>query len=66
MLIVIQVVKRAGQVSDVSYADSLPAAGTKRSVRDRIGSDVYSSLSNGSELHNKRCVLLSFFLTSLC
>ncbi|XP_041012805.1 uncharacterized protein LOC121256199 [Juglans microcarpa x Juglans regia] len=49
-----QVVKRAGQVSDVSYADSLPAAGTKRSVRDRIGSNVHSSLSNGSELYNKR------------
>ncbi|KAG2707404.1 hypothetical protein I3843_05G134500 [Carya illinoinensis] len=49
-----QVVKRGGQVSDVSYADSLPAAGTKRSVRDRIGSNVHSSLSNGSELYNKR------------
>lgn len=59
--IVIQVVKRGGQVSDLSYADSLPVAGTKRSVRDRLGSNVDSSVLHGNKLDNKRCVLLSFF-----
>jgi hypothetical protein len=49
-----QVVKRSGQVSDVSYADSLLAAGTKRSVRDRLGSNVDSSVLQGNKLDNKR------------
>ncbi|XP_041015383.1 uncharacterized protein LOC121258091 isoform X3 [Juglans microcarpa x Juglans regia] len=48
-----QVIKRAGQVSN-SYADSLPAAGAKRSVRDRLGSNVDGSFLNGSVLNNKR------------
>ncbi|KAG6650911.1 hypothetical protein I3843_06G070600 [Carya illinoinensis] len=48
-----QVIKRAGQVSN-SYADSLPAAGAKRSVRDRLGSNVDGSFLNGSVLSNKR------------
>ena len=56
--IVLQVVKRSGQVSD---ADSLPVAGTKRPVRDRLGSNVDSSVLHGNKLDNKRCVLLSFF-----
>jgi hypothetical protein len=49
-----QVVKRATHGSDVSYADSTSAAGTKRSVRDRLGSNVDSSVSRGSERNNKR------------
>ncbi|XP_062159954.1 uncharacterized protein LOC133867239 isoform X2 [Alnus glutinosa] len=49
-----QVVKRGGQVSDLSYADSLPVAGTKRSVRDRLGSNVDSSVLHGNKLDNKR------------
>lgn len=64
--IVIQVVKRSGQVSDVSYADSLLAAGTKRSVRDRLGSNVDSSVLQGNKLDNKRCILLSFFSFCCC
>jgi len=64
--IVVQVVKRGGQVSDLSYADSLPVAGTKRSVRDRLGSNVDSSVLHGNKLDNKRCVLafLFFFLSA--
>ena len=56
--IILQVVKRATHGSDVSYADSTSAsaAGTKRSVRDRLGSNVDSSVSRGSERNNKRCV----------
>ncbi|KAE8023396.1 hypothetical protein FH972_009095 [Carpinus fangiana] len=46
-----QVVKRSGQVSD---AGSLPVAGTKRSVRDRLGSNVDSSVLHGNKLDNKR------------
>lgn len=56
--IVIQVVKKSGQVSD---ADFRPVAGTKRSVRDRLGSNVDSSVLHANKLDNKRCVLLSFF-----
>ena len=59
----LQVVKRATQLSGVSNADS--AAGAKRSVRDRLGSNADSSVSHRSELNNKRCVLLSPFLSSL-
>lgn len=59
--IIIQVVKRPAQVSDVSYADSIPAVGTKRSVRDRLGSNADNFLSHGSDL-NKRSVSLSFFI----
>ncbi|XP_012459825.1 uncharacterized protein LOC105780187 isoform X1 [Gossypium raimondii] len=45
-----QVVKRSGAASD----DSLPVAGTKRSVRDRLGGNIDSSLLNGGQLNNKR------------
>ncbi|XP_050372907.1 uncharacterized protein LOC126790629 [Argentina anserina] len=45
-----QVVKRSS-----SGAESLPTAGTKRSVRDRLGSNADSSVSNGSlRSSNKR------------
>jgi len=49
-----QVVKRATQLSGVSNADSVAAAGAKRSVRDRLGSNADSSVSHRSELNNKR------------
>ncbi|KAK4598247.1 hypothetical protein RGQ29_015644 [Quercus rubra] len=49
-----QVVKRATQLSGVLNADSVPAAGAKRSVRDRLGSNADSSVSHRSELNNKR------------
>lgn len=44
-----QVVKRAGQMGNGGFADSHPPAGSKRSVRDRLGSDV-----DGIQLNNKR------------
>lgn len=47
-----QVVKRP--VSDVGFSDSLPGTGSKRSVRDRLGSSLDSS-----QVDNKRCVHLS-------
>ncbi|EOY00327.1 Sterile alpha motif domain-containing protein, putative isoform 3 [Theobroma cacao] len=49
-----QVVKRAGPASDVDFSDSLPVAGSKRSVRDRLGSNVDGSLLRGNQLNNKR------------
>ncbi|XP_039047677.1 uncharacterized protein LOC120188271 [Hibiscus syriacus] len=47
-----QVVKRSGSTSDVDLLDSHHVAGTKRSVRDRLGGNVDSSLL--SRLNNKR------------
>lgn len=65
---VLQVVKREASGSDISFNDSVPAVGTKRSVRDRLGSSSSSGdgyLGNGS-LHNgssKRCVtFLHYYL----
>ncbi|XP_022776045.1 uncharacterized protein LOC111317838 [Durio zibethinus] len=49
-----QVVKRAGPASDVDFPDSHPVAGSKRSVRDRLGGNIDSSLLLGSQLNNKR------------
>ncbi|XVF02364.1 hypothetical protein REPUB_Repub04eG0169100 [Reevesia pubescens] len=49
-----QVVKRAGPASDVKFFDSHPVAGSKRSVRDRLGGDIDSSLLCGSQLNHKR------------
>lgn len=49
-----QVVKRAGVVSDASYADSVPTVGSKRSVRDRLGSTADSTLSHGNNFGSKR------------
>ena len=46
--------KRAGPASDVDISDSYPAAGSKRSVRDRLGGNIDSSLLRGSESNNKR------------
>ncbi|KAI8527176.1 hypothetical protein RHMOL_Rhmol12G0055500 [Rhododendron molle] len=44
-----QVVKRAGAVLDRGFSDSRPAIGGKRSIRDRLGTDV-----DGFQLNNKR------------
>ncbi|XWS63611.1 hypothetical protein CRYUN_Cryun06bG0115400 [Craigia yunnanensis] len=49
-----QVVKRAGPASDVDISDSHPVAGSKRSVRDRLGGNIDSSLLRGSQPNNKR------------
>ncbi|XWS68934.1 hypothetical protein CRYUN_Cryun04dG0135900 [Craigia yunnanensis] len=49
-----QVVKRAGPASDVDFSDSHSVAGSKRSVRDRLGGNIDSSLLRGSQLNNKR------------
>ncbi|KAL5552965.1 hypothetical protein UlMin_040366 [Ulmus minor] len=43
-----QVVRKAGSTSNVSFNDSLPPAGTKRSVRDRLGSNADRSSMHGS------------------
>lgn len=45
-----QVVKRSGD----GFSDSHVAVGTKRSVRDRLGSNVDNSLLHGNEDFNKR------------
>ncbi|KAF5741038.1 hypothetical protein HS088_TW10G00033 [Tripterygium wilfordii] len=47
-----QVVKRA--VSDVDYSNCMPNAGSKRSLRDRLGSNLDDSLARGSKVGNKR------------
>lgn len=47
-------------VSGSSLTDSIPVAGTKRSVRDRLGSNVDGSLSHGS-LHNNKRYALRYF-----
>ncbi|KAA8533086.1 hypothetical protein F0562_033381 [Nyssa sinensis] len=44
-----QVVKRAGPLLDSAFSDSHSGVGSKRSVRDRLGSDV-----QGTQLNNKR------------
>lgn len=44
MLMLLQVVKRAGNVPDGSRFDSLPSAGSKRSTRDGAGGNAESSL----------------------
>ncbi|KAJ7943589.1 Sterile alpha motif domain-containing protein [Quillaja saponaria] len=49
-----QVVKRDGSAADVSLSDSLPSAGTKRSVRDRIGNNADRSLWHGSPSNNNK------------
>ncbi|XP_038890159.1 uncharacterized protein LOC120079818 [Benincasa hispida] len=49
-----QVVKKSGPGTDVSVSDSWPVSGTKRSVRDRLGSSPDSDLSYGSQLNSKR------------
>ncbi|KAJ8761014.1 hypothetical protein K2173_022052 [Erythroxylum novogranatense] len=49
-----QVVKRAATLSEADYSDSVPNAGKKRSVRDRLGSNLDSSMIQGSHGHEKR------------
>lgn len=62
--ITLQVVKKAGPGTDVSVSDSWPASGTKRSVRDRLGNSPDTDLFYGSQLNNKRYVVLSFCFLS--
>ncbi|KAF5746645.1 Sterile alpha motif domain-containing protein putative isoform 3 [Tripterygium wilfordii] len=47
-----QVVKRA--VSDVDYSNSMPNSGSKRSLRERLGSNLDDSLARGNQISNKR------------
>jgi hypothetical protein len=50
-------VKRDVSAGDVAYSSSMSSAGTKRSVRDRIGSNGDNSTWHGNGLSgNKRCV----------
>ncbi|KAE8661527.1 zinc finger protein 5-like [Hibiscus syriacus] len=49
-----QVVKRAGHTSSGDFSDSHHVSGSKRSVRDRLGSNVDGSLLQGSQLNNNR------------
>ncbi|XP_034699584.1 uncharacterized protein LOC117924944 isoform X1 [Vitis riparia] len=48
-----QVVKRAGPMMDGAFLESPPATGSKRSVKDRLGSNV-DSLMHENPLNNKR------------
>lgn len=49
-----QVVKRAGPVSDGGFTGSMPVSGSKRTVRDRLGNDEYSTSLYGGHSNNKR------------
>ncbi|GAV59050.1 SAM_1 domain-containing protein [Cephalotus follicularis] len=49
-----QVVKKSASVSHVEFTDSLPVAGSKRSVRDRLGSNLDNYSLGGSHVINKR------------
>ncbi|KAJ7953688.1 Sterile alpha motif (SAM) domain-containing protein [Quillaja saponaria] len=49
-----QVVERDGSAADVSVSDYLPSAGTKRSVRDRIGNNADSSTRHENQSNNKK------------
>lgn len=42
---------------DRGFSDSRPAIGGKRSIRDRLGTDV-----DGFQLNNKRCISLFIVL----
>lgn len=53
-------VKRAGSASDVGFTDSHHVSGSKRSVRDRLGGNIDSSLLRGSQLNNKRYIFRNF------
>lgn len=55
-------VKRAGPVSDGGFTDSMPVSGSKRTVRDRLGNDEYSTSLYGGHSNNKRCVCLYSFI----
>lgn len=49
--------KRGMSAADVSISSSMSSAGTKRSVRDRIGNNADHSMWHGNGLgSNKRCV----------
>lgn len=49
--------KRDVSAADVAYSSSMSSAGSKRSVRDRIGNNADSSMWHGNGLGgNKRCV----------
>lgn len=49
-----QVVKRDLSASGVSFSSSLPTAGTKRSVRDRIGHNAGTSLWHENDHRNNK------------
>jgi hypothetical protein len=60
-------VKRDVTAVDVPYSSSMSSAGTKRSVRDRIGNSGDSSMRHGNGVSgNKRCVCnFSVFIASV-
>ncbi|XP_021908579.1 uncharacterized protein LOC110822715, partial [Carica papaya] len=49
-----QVVKKAGSELHGDFSDSILGAGSKRSLRERLGSNFDSSLQQGRETNNKR------------
>uniref|UniRef100_A0A2P2JS54 SAM domain-containing protein n=1 Tax=Rhizophora mucronata TaxID=61149 RepID=A0A2P2JS54_RHIMU len=49
-----QVVKRTATVPEADYSDYPPNAGSKRSIKDRLGSNFDGSLLHESQAHNKR------------
>lgn len=49
-----QVVKRAAPVLDTTDSDYMPATGSKRPVRERLGSNVDNPLLYSDQLNNKR------------
>ncbi|XP_010255121.1 PREDICTED: uncharacterized protein LOC104595867 isoform X2 [Nelumbo nucifera] len=49
-----QVVKRPGSVPDNTRSDYVPSSGSKRSIRERLGSNVDSPMLYGSQSKNKR------------
>ncbi|KAK4836123.1 hypothetical protein QYF36_018840 [Acer negundo] len=51
-----QVVKRAGHVSDVDFSDTPSGVGSKRSVRDRLGSSLDNSQVNNKRLRGDSCI----------
>lgn len=54
--------KRDVSGADVAFSSSVSSAGSKRSVRDRIGSNADSSMWHGNGLaSNKRCVCAFVF-----
>ncbi|CAI9775410.1 unnamed protein product [Fraxinus pennsylvanica] len=57
-----QVVKRSGSTVDSSFADSQPAVGSKRSVRDRLGSNVDLSLQVNKRMRGNGSLLMVWML----
>lgn len=61
----LQVVKKPTDLSD-AFIDSPPSAGSKRSIRDRLGDNGDGSLLYGNQMSSKRCVLDYIFLPYYC